>query len=150
MPDTTLAIERPNSGPGVPEGRGGEGPGTSPATPAGTPATAGRWAVGLLSVVGTLALVFLLSPGLRSDLGGLLALLGNVGAAGIRDWILSFGVLSPVVYFFVVVEQVLVSPIPAEPLTLACALVFGGWEGLALSLAGSVVGSVLVFLAARR
>ena len=106
--------------------------------------------MGLLSVVGTLALVFLLSPGLRSDLGGLLALLGNIGVAGIQDWILSFGALSPVVYFFIVVGQVILSPIPAGPVTLAGSLVFGVWEGLALSLAGSVVGSVLVFLAARR
>lgn len=105
--------------------------------------------MGLLSVVGTLVLVFLLSPGLRSDLGGFVALLGNISVAGVTDWGLSFGALSPVVYFFVV-GQVLVSPIPAGPVTLAGALVFGVWEGLALSLAGSVVGSVLVFLAARR
>ena len=106
--------------------------------------------MGFLSVVGTLALVFLLSPGLRSDLGGLAAFLGNISVAGVTDWVLSFGALSPVVYFFVVVGQVLVSPIPAGPVTLAGALVFGVWEGLALSLAGSAVGSVLVFLAARR
>ena len=106
--------------------------------------------MGLLSVVGTLILAFLLSPGLRSDLGGLAALLGNISVTGIQDWVLSFGALSPVVYFFVVVGQVIVSPIPAGPVTLAGALVFGVWEGLALSLAGSIVGSVLVFLAARR
>ena len=122
MPDTTLTIGRANSALEASDGRGGEKPGSSPATPPGTPATGGRWAVGLLSVVGTLALVFLLSPGLRSDLGGLLALLGNIGVAGIRDWILSFGALSPVVYFFIVVGQVILSPIPAGPVTLAGAL----------------------------
>ena len=143
MSNTTLAVEdRTNDEPLFPMDRVGEGP--------GTPSTGGRWIVGLLSVFGTLALVFLLSPGLRSDFGGLIALLGNISVAGIQDWVLSFGALSPVVYFFVVVGQVLVSPIPAGPVTLAGALVFGVWEGLALSLAGSIVGSVLVFLAARR
>lgn len=149
MPDTTLTVERANGALGAPVGRGGGGPSYSPGTPSGTP-TVGRWAAGLLSVFGTLALVFLLSPGLRSDLGGLVALLGNISVAGITDWVLSFGALSPIVYFFVMVAQVLVSPIPAGPVTLAGALVFGVWEGLVLSLAGSIVGSVLVFLAARR
>ena len=150
MPDTTLTVKRTNSAPGAPKGRGGEEPRFSPGAPSGTPATRGRWVVGLLSVLGTLALVSLLSPGLRSDLGGLVAPLGNISAAGITDWILSFGPLSPVVYFFVMVAQVILSPIPAGPVTLAGALVFGVWGGLALSLAGSVIGSVLVFLAARR
>ncbi len=150
MPDTTLTIKRANSALGVSGAQGWERPGSPPGTPPGTPATGARWDVGLLSVVGTLVLVFLLSPGLRSDLGGLVALLSNISAVGVTDWILSFGALSPVVYFFVVVGQVIVSPIPAGPVTLAGALVFGVWEGLALSLAGSIVGSVLVFLAARR
>jgi len=86
--------------------------------------------VGLLAVAGTLALVFLLSPGLRSDLGGLVALLGNIGTTGVTDWILSFGALSPVVYILVLVAQVILSLIPASPVTLAGALVFGVWEGL--------------------
>ena len=106
--------------------------------------------MGLLAVTGTLALVFLLSPGLRSDLGGLIAFLGGTDATGVKDWLLSFGTFSPIVYFFLVVAQVLLSPIPSGPVTLAGALVFGVWEGLALSMAGSVVGSVLVFLAVRR
>ncbi len=151
MSDATLAVKnRTNDEPRIVGGHGGEGPRPSPVTSSGTPAKAGRWAVGLLSVFGTLVLAYLLSPGLRSDLGGLAALLGNISVAGLTDWILSFGALSPVVYFFVMVAQVLLSPIPAGPVTLAGALVFGVWEGLALSLAGSVVGSVLVFLAARR
>jgi uncharacterized membrane protein YdjX (TVP38/TMEM64 family) len=106
--------------------------------------------VGLLSIVGTLALAYLLSPGLRSDLGGLVALLGGVSATGVKNWVLSFGAFSPAAYFLVVVAQVVLSPIPAGPVALAGALVFGVWEGLALSLSGSVVGSVLVFAAVRR
>lgn len=83
--------------------------------------------MGLLAVVGTFLLAYLLSPGLRSDLGGLAALLGNINTAGVKDWLLSFGALSPVVYFLVMIAQVLLSPIPAGPVTLAGALVFGVW-----------------------
>jgi len=104
----------------------------------------------ILAVAGTFAMLSLLSPGLRSDLGQVAELLGEIDAVGIRDWVLSFGAFSPIVYFLVMVGQVIASPIPAGPVTLAGALVFGVWEGLALSMAGSVVGSVLVFAAVRR
>lgn len=116
----------------------------------GFPASAGAWITGFLSVLGTLVLAYLLSPGLRSDVNGLVALLSNIGAAGIADWVLSFGVWSPVAYLLVMVAQVLVSPIPAGPVALAGALIFGVWQGLALALTGSVIGSVLIFVVARR
>ena len=113
------------------------------------PAPGGWWIAGLLAAVGAFLLAYLLSPGLRSDLGGLAAILGGMDAAGVKDWLLSFGALSPVIYFLGMVAQVLLAPIPSAPVALAGSLVFGVWEGLALSLAGSVLGSVLVFLAVR-
>ena len=137
MSDVTLTVKRTNRG-----HRGGSRP--QPSAPRKS------WSVGLLAATGTLAVVFLLSPGLRSDLYGLIAFTGSIDATGVRDWLTSFGAFSPIVYFFLVVAQVLLSPIPSGPVTLAGALVFGVWEGLALSMAGSVVGSVLVFLAVRR
>lgn len=113
-------------------------------------ATWGRWIVGTLAVVGTFLLAYVLSPGLRADVSGLEALLGEVYATGVKDFVLAFGVFAPVVYFLAMVAQVFVAPIPSAPVVLAGSLVFGVWEGLALSLAGSIVGSVLVFLAVRR
>jgi uncharacterized membrane protein YdjX (TVP38/TMEM64 family) len=97
-----------------------------------------------------IVLLYLLSPGLRSGLGQVVSLLSELNAVGIRDWVLSFGPFSPLAYFLVVVAQVIVSPIPAGPVTLAGALIFGVWKGLTLSMAGSVVGSIIVFAAARR
>jgi uncharacterized membrane protein YdjX (TVP38/TMEM64 family) len=114
---------------------------------------AGRVRFGLyLAITAAFAtvLVFLLSPGSRSGPGQVISLLGELDAVSIRDWVLSFGAFSPLAYFLVVVAQVIVSPIPAGPVTLAGALIFGVWKGLALSMAGSVVGSVIVFAAARR
>jgi uncharacterized membrane protein YdjX (TVP38/TMEM64 family) len=113
--------------------------------------TSGRgWLAVLLAALGTFILLWLLSPGLHSDLGQVAAFLSALDAAVLRDWILSFGSFSPVVYFLVVVAQVIFSPIPAGPVTFAGAMIFGVSQGLVLSMAGSVVGSVLVFTAARR
>lgn len=113
----------------------------------------GRWLVGILAVVGTFVLAYALSPGLRAELGGLAALvapLSEAYAIGVKDFVLSFGIFSPIAYFFAMVVQVFVAPIPSAPVSLAGSLVFGVWEGFGLSLAGSIVGSVLVFLAVRR
>lgn len=120
-------------------------------------ASGGRRIVASLAIAGTLLLAYVLSPRLRADLGGvaaslgeLAALLGDAYAMIVENVILSFGAFAPVVFFLVMVAQVFIAPIPSAPVTLSGALVFGVWEGFALSLAGSVVGSVLVFLAVRR
>ena len=102
--------------------------------------------MGILAVVGTFGLAYALSAGLRADLGGLVALvapLGEAYATGVKDFVLSFGTFSPIAYFFAMVAQVFVAPIPSAPVYLVGSLVFGVWEGFGLSLAGSIVGSVL-------
>jgi uncharacterized membrane protein YdjX (TVP38/TMEM64 family) len=110
----------------------------------------GRFLV-ITAVFATVIIVlYLLSPGFRAGPGQVVSLLSELDAVGIRDWVLSFGAFSPLAYFLVVVAQVIVSPIPAGPVTLAGALIFGVWKGLTLSMAGSVVGSIIVFAAARR
>lgn len=115
----------------------------------GLETSGGRRTAGVLAAAGTSLLAYAIAPGLRADLGGLAALAGNLSAGGFEEFVLSFGVLSPIVYFFAMVAQVLIAPIPSGPFSLTGAFVFGVGEGLALSLAGSVVGSVLVFLAVR-
>jgi len=116
----------------------------------GAPTSGRIWLATLLAALGTFILLWLLSPGLRLDLGQLTVFLSTLDAAALCDWILSFGSFSPVVYFLVVVAQVIISPIPAAPVTFAGAMIFGVAQGLALSMAGSVVGSVVVFSAARK
>jgi len=81
----------------------------------GSGAQGGRWLVGGLAVVGTSLLAYALSPGLRASLGGFATLLGGVYATGVKDFVLSFGVFSPIVYFFTMVAQVFVAPIPSAP-----------------------------------
>jgi uncharacterized membrane protein YdjX (TVP38/TMEM64 family) len=119
--------------------------------PSSATASGRIWLAALLAALGTFILAWLLSPGLRSDLGQVAVFLSALDAAALQEeWILSFGAFSAVVYFLVVVAQVIVSPIPAGPVTFAGAMIFGVPQGLALSMAGSVVGSVLVFAAARK
>ncbi len=149
MPNTTLAVRRTDSEPGASEGQVGEGSKLSSGTLLGIRVPGGRWTIAFLSVIGTLVLAYLLSPGLRSDVNGLVALVGNISAVGIQNWILSFGAWAPFVYISIMMAQVIASPIPAGPIALAGALVFGVWEGLALALTGSVVGSILIFTAVR-
>ena len=79
----------------------------------GAPTSGRIWLAALLAALGTFILAWLLSPGLRSDLGQVADFLSKWDAAAVRDWILSFGSFSPVIYFLVVVAQVIVSPIPA-------------------------------------
>lgn len=123
-----------------------------------------RWIVAAFAVAGTSLLLGTTSPGLRTDLGelaaylgelaaslaGFAAFLGNAYAAFVEAVILPLGPFAPVVFFGVMVAQVFLAPIPSAPVTLSGAIAFGVWEGFALSLAGSVVGSVLAFLAVRR
>ncbi len=142
MSNPTIAVKRSNHTPGV--------EGDRPQRESGLPVSARKWIAVFLSVVGALVLAYLLSPGLRTDVNGLVALVSNVGVTGITNWILSFGTWSPFVYLSIMVAQVIVSPIPAGPVALAGALIFGVWEGLALALTGSVIGSVLIFIVARR
>ena len=142
MSNTTLAVKHTNDTPGA--------EGDRYQRESGLPAASGKWIAGFLSVVGALVLAYLLSPGLRTDVNGLVALVSNVSATGITDWVLSFGTWAPFVYLSIMVAQVIASPIPAGPVALAGALIFGVWEGLALALTGSVIGSVLIFIVARR
>src|SRR5215218_5169528 len=74
---------------------------------------AGLWrvVVPMLTAAATLALLFLLSSGLRLDLTDFVAFVGSIDVASIKEWILSFGTLSPFIYFLIVVGQVILNPI---------------------------------------
>jgi uncharacterized membrane protein YdjX (TVP38/TMEM64 family) len=120
----------------------------------GAPTSGRIWLKHILTIglASTIAVAFIhhLWPQFALNFGQVVTLVGQLDAGGVRDWVLSFGAFSPLAYLLVVVAQVIVSPIPAGPVTLADALVFGVWKGLALSMAGSVAGSALVFAAARK
>ena len=59
------------------------------------------------------------------------------------------GMLGPIIYMFILILGILVSPIPTAPLAIIAGLIFGPSLGMIYTLIGATVGSVLAFLIAR-
>ena len=62
----------------------------------------------------------------------------------------SWGIWSQLIFVGMVVLQVIVAFIPGEPIELAAGYSFGFVEGTVLTLAGFLIGSLLVFLLVRK
>ncbi len=67
-----------------------------------------------------------------------------------REWVDASGIWGRVLFVGMVVLQVVVAFIPGEPVELAAGYVFGFWEGSALTMAGFLLGSWLVFALVRK
>ena len=67
----------------------------------------------------------------------------------IKAYILSFGLLAPVISFLLMVFQAILAPLPAFLITFANAALFGWVYGAALSWVSAMVGAVLCFYIAR-
>lgn len=67
-----------------------------------------------------------------------------------RVWVDSFGVWGRLVFVGMVFLQVLVALIPGEPIELMAGYMFGTLEGSLLSMAGILLGSLVVFLLVRK
>ena len=70
--------------------------------------------------------------------------------AAMRAWVASKGWSARLIFGTVVCLQVIVAVIPGEPLELSAGYAFGPLEGSLICLGGIFVGSVIVFLLARR
>lgn len=77
-------------------------------------------------------------PGLWSD------------PSSLRAWLLRQGAYAPWAIVLLQVVQVVVAPIPGQAVGLAAGYLFGAGPGTLLSLAGTVLGSLLAFALARR
>ncbi|WP_255467138.1 TVP38/TMEM64 family protein [Raoultibacter phocaeensis] len=62
----------------------------------------------------------------------------------LQAWVGERGLLAPVLMALLVVAQVVVAVLPGEPLELGAGYAFGFWEGTALCLVGSLIGTVIV------
>lgn len=67
-----------------------------------------------------------------------------------RAWVDSFGPWGRVVFVGMVFLQVLVALIPGEPVELMAGYMFGALEGTLLSMAGILLGSLVIFLLVRK
>lgn len=90
-------------------------------------------------------LLYLVSSGFRSEVNQALGLLGRGDIAGLRDYILSFGLWAPVASCFLMVLQALVAPVPSFLITFANGLAFGVFWGWMLSLFGHVLAAAVCF-----
>jgi uncharacterized membrane protein YdjX (TVP38/TMEM64 family) len=67
----------------------------------------------------------------------------------VRSYVLSFGILAPIVSFFLMVLQSIIAPLPAFIITFANAGIFGWIKGAILSWSSAMAGAVLCFYIAR-
>lgn len=73
----------------------------------------------------------------------------SVTPSEIRDWILSFGLLSPILYVVLYTIRPLLL-FPASVLSLAGGLAFGAVMGTVYTIIGATLGAIVSFLAARK
>ena len=99
----------------------------------------------LLAAAALFGLLYLVSAGFRSEVNQALSLLGRGDIAGLRDYILSFGLWAPVASCFLMVLQALVAPVPSFLITFANGLAFGVFWGWMLSLFGHVLAAAVCF-----
>ena len=104
-------------------------------------------AILLLSGV-ALTLIFI-CPQSRNYFFDLVALFQSLDIDKIKAYILSFGVLAPLISFLLMVFQAVLAPLPAFLITFANAALFGWVYGAALSWASAMVGALLCFYIAQ-
>jgi uncharacterized membrane protein YdjX (TVP38/TMEM64 family) len=99
----------------------------------------------LVAAAAVFGLLYLLSEVFRSETNRALGMLGRGDIAGIKGYILSFGVWAPVASCFLMVLQALVAPVPSFLITFANGLAFGVFWGWMLSLFGHVLAAAVCF-----
>lgn len=104
-------------------------------------------AILLLSGV-ALTLIFI-CPQSRNYFFDVVALFQSLDIDKIKAYILSFGVLAPLISFLLMVFQAVLAPLPAFLITFANAALFGWVYGAALSWASAMVGALLCFYIAK-
>ncbi len=102
------------------------------------------------AVYGTSMVLFLLLMGMIGWLVGVPMVRMAREPEVFRQWVDSFGIWSRLVFFGIVVFQVLVAFVPGEPIELAAGYIFGFVEGSLLTMAGFLAGSWIIFLLVRR
>lgn len=78
----------------------------------------------------------------------MLAYLDSVEA--VKQWLLSFGGFTPLIYFLFQILQVVIAPLPGGTTTLVGGALFGWTKGFLLSEAGILIGTAMAFAIGRR
>lgn len=99
----------------------------------------------VLACVVAFGLLYGLVDGFRGETNRALGILGRGDVAGLRDYIVSFGLWAPVVSCSLMVLQALAAPVPSFLITFANGLAFGVFWGWMLSLFGHVLAAAVCF-----
>lgn len=68
----------------------------------------------------------------------------------VQTFLLQFGVWTPLAFFILQLLQIIVAPIPGGTVGLVGGALFGTFWGFVISIAGTLIGSSIVFLLAKR
>jgi uncharacterized membrane protein YdjX (TVP38/TMEM64 family) len=107
-----------------------------------------RLGAGQLALIGgtaaALALYFAV-PGVRTTINAGVAALDPRDIGRLRDFLLGFGPLAPVISFVLMVLQSVAAPLPAFVITIANGLLFGAFWGSLLSWSSAMAGAALCY-----
>ncbi|MDI2588439.1 TVP38/TMEM64 family protein [Psychrobacillus sp. NEAU-3TGS] len=67
-----------------------------------------------------------------------------------RDYIVSFGIWAPIVFILIQIIQVIIPILPGAIGCVAGVIIFGPWLGLLYNYIGICIGSMIVFILAKR
>ncbi|MCH1960470.1 TVP38/TMEM64 family protein [Romboutsia hominis] len=93
--------------------------------------------------------IYLFIPQINKGINQMIFYLSMLNIDAIKEYILSFGILAPIISFLLMILQSVAAPLPAFLITFANAALFGWVKGAMLSWTSSMVGAALCFYIAR-
>lgn len=103
----------------------------------------------LIAIIVLTVVLYFVVPSFNATMNNFVSKLGSLNLESVIELIRGYGSYAAVVSFFLMILQSILSPIPALPITLSNAAVFGWWKGALLSFWSSMVGAALCFYIAR-
>lgn len=93
--------------------------------------------------------IYLFIPQINKGINQMILYLSMLNIDAIKEYILSFGILAPIISFLLMILQSVAAPLPAFLITFANAALFGWIKGAILSWTSSMAGAALCFYIAR-
>ncbi len=100
-------------------------------------------------IIVVIILIYFFNPNVNRSINTALKVLTSADVNKVIEYLRSFGSMTAVISFMLMVLQSVLAPIPAFLITFANAMIFGWWKGAILSWTSSMVGAVLCFYIAR-
>ncbi|RDY23712.1 TVP38/TMEM64 family protein [Romboutsia maritimum] len=89
--------------------------------------------------------VYLLVPTINQSINKIIKYFTELDLNGLKSYILSFGILAPVISFLLMILQSVVAPLPAFIITFSNAALFGWINGAILSWTSAMAGAAMCF-----